>query len=142
MTKNAMLMTDDNVGGALINYGIAGAVLGLFVLPAWLAMLNSNRKREEARDAAAEKDAEARRELEREEWRLRIDRENKLVAALVASVDHQKESLQQINASLRQIADRIDSQHRDLAMQANAQTKVAELLAGVASQLERLKVTP
>jgi hypothetical protein len=68
----------------LADAGLAGAILAIMVAPVLLVLVRGSQKRQEATDARDERDAVARRE-----------RESRLVDALVASVQHQKEAIAQ-----------------------------------------------
>lgn len=68
----------------LYDAGLAGAILALLVAPVLLALVRGAQKRQEATDAREDRDAAARQE-----------RETQLVRSLVASVEQQKEALQQ-----------------------------------------------
>lgn len=71
----------------LADAGLAGAILAIMVAPVLLVLVRGSQKRQEATDSREERESAARQE-----------REGRLVTALVASVEQQKEALTQWRA--------------------------------------------
>lgn len=113
MNSTTLLRAADDATSSLLQWGLGGAVLVVFVVPIFYSMARNAQKREDARmevektERAArlkiEEDERAARDEERKarfaqdlrDSELRAERERKLVDALVASVEQQKLALDQ-----------------------------------------------
>lgn len=169
MNSTALLRAADDATSSLLNYGLGGLVLVVFVVPIYLGMARAAQKREDARlevdkaeRAARDEERKARFAQDLRDAELRAEREHKLVDALVASVEQQKQALDQwrrfeeqeekvhaailqglgqVTATLGQICERLATQQQHSATTATAQTQLAELLGSVAQQIQTLKRT-
>jgi len=127
----------DQALSGLLQWGIGGAILAVFVAPTFYLMVRSAQKREEGRQSRDDIEATARRE-----------REMKLVDALTKSVEQQRIALDQwrafeaaeekthaaILASLSAIADRLNQQ---AANTAESHVRIAQILDSIASKLTK-----
>jgi hypothetical protein len=155
ISSTAFLRAAEDTTSSLMNYGLAGAVLAVFVVPLFYGMARNAQKREDARIALDQEERKSRLDRENREAELRAERERKLVDALVASVEQQKLALEQwrrfeeqeekTHAALlngfAQISERMASQQQHSATTATAQTQLAQLLGEVAAQIQNLKRT-
>ena len=137
----------DTSVNSLLQWGIGGAILLIFVAPTFLLMVKGAQKREDERVA---RDAEERK--------AQSEREHKLIDALVASVEQQKAALEQwrafeereekthaallsgmaqLTTSLASIADRVRSDEQASVQAAASQARLAELMAQIADRLAR-----
>lgn len=149
--------TPEDASASLLQWGLGGAVLLVFVVPIFYAMARATQRREDARLALDQKEREARIEREKMEAELRNEREKKLVDALVASVEQQRvaldrslrfeeqeekvhnailQGLAQVTQTLSSIAERIATTQQSSATTAAAQTQLAQLLGEVARQIQ------
>lgn len=169
MNSTSLLRAADDAQSSLLNYGLAGVILAVFVVPTFWLLARSAQRREDARlkvdeDERTVRDDErkARFAQDMKESDLRAERERKLVDALVASVDQQKQALEQwrhfehqeekvhaailsglaqVTATLGQIAERMAITTQATTATATAQTQLAQLLGDVAAQIQTLKRT-
>lgn len=169
MKSTALLRAADDATSSLLNYGLGGLVLVVFVVPIYLGMARAAQKREDARlevdkaeRTARDEERKARFAQDLRDAELRAERERKLVDALVASVEQQKlaldqwrrfeeqeekvhaailQGLAQVTATLGQIAERMTTTTQATTATADAQSKLAQLLGNVAEQLQTLKRT-
>ena len=102
MNSTALLRAADDATSSLLNYGLGGLVLVVFVVPIYLGMARAAQKRDDARlevdkaeRAARDEERKARFAQDLRDAELRAERERKLVDALVASVEQQKQALDQ-----------------------------------------------
>lgn len=166
-TSTALLRAADDASTSLLQWGLGGAVLAVFVVPVFYIFARgvqsreaARQKGEDARQQLDQKEREARLERENREAELKAESQRKLIDALVASVDSQKLALEQwrrfeeqeerthaallagmaqVTATLAQIGERLASQQQHQATTANAQTQLAQLLGDVATQIQTLK---
>lgn len=169
MNSTSLLRAADDATSSLLNYGLGGLVLVVFVVPIYLGMARAAQKREDARlevdkaeRTARDEERKARFAQDLRDAELRAERERKLVDALVASVEQQKlaldqwrrfeeqeekvhaailQGLAQVTATLGQIAERMTTTTQATTATADAQSKLAQLLGNVAEQLQTLKRT-
>lgn len=127
---------EENVLNQLSQMGIAGAILSIFVVPVFLWLLNGVKRREQEqaeqakkRDDADEKERQIRLEDERKERERRTAQEQRVIEALILSVNKQAESLErwnrfeqeeasihkQIVSALEKIAERNEETSKTLA---------------------------
>lgn len=137
----------DGALNGLLQWGVGGVILAVFVAPTFLILVRGAQKREEER---ARRDEDERRE--------RNERERRLVDALVASVDQQKAALEewrrfegteekthaallqgiaQIGATLASISERMRVEEQASARTAQAQDMIAQQLERVANLLAK-----
>lgn len=135
--SNITVQSADQALSGLLQWGIGGAILAVFVAPTFLLLVRSAQKREDARQARDDVEASARRE-----------REMKLVDALAKSVEQQRIALEQwrafesaeekthaaILAGLSSIADRLNQQ---AANTAESHVRIAQILDSIASKLTK-----
>ena len=162
MTSTVLLRAADDATTSLLNYGLAGAVIAILVVPVFYMFARSAQNREAARLDQERKESDARLQRENRDSELRAESQRKLIDALVTSVDSQKLALDQwrrfeeqeekthaallagmaqVTATLAQIGERIATQQQHQATTATAQTQLAQLLSDVASQIQTLKRT-
>jgi hypothetical protein len=136
----------DQAFSSLLEWGIGGAILAVFVAPTFWAMVRAGQKREEERAARDARDAD-----------LRNDRETKVITALVASVEQQRQALEnwkqyetqeekvhsallaglsQVTSSLGEISNSLRVQQREVAVTATYQDRIATLLEQVAKKIQ------
>lgn len=162
MNSTALLRAADDASTSLLQWGLGGAVLLVFVVPIFYGMARAAQKREDARLELDQQARKAAIDRENRDAELRAERERKLVDALVASVEQQKQALDQwrrfeeqeekvhaailqglgqVTQTLGQIGERLATQQQHTATTATAQTQLAELLGAVAQQIQTLKRT-
>lgn len=174
ISSTALLRAADEATTSLLNYGLGGIVLAVFVVPIYLGMARAAQRREEARIKADEAERTVRDDERKARFaqdirdsELRAERERKLVDALVATVEQQRQAidqqklaleqwrrfeeaeekthtallagLAQVTATLAQIGERIATQQQHQATTAAAQAQLAQLLGDVATQIQTLK---
>ncbi|MBL8756329.1 MAG: hypothetical protein JNK15_23750 [Planctomycetes bacterium] len=155
-------VADDSTSG-LLQWGIGGGILAALVAPVLFGFMANWREREKVRLEIEKAEQEARTRREEKDAELRSQREGKLVDALVASVEQQKQALEQwrrfeeseektheailtglaqATQTLARIAERLAEHQQTSATTAAAQTQIAQLLGDVATQIQTLKRTP
>ena len=160
ISSTALLRAADDASTSLLQWGLGGAVLLVFVVPIFYGMARAAQKREDARLDLDQQARKAAIDRENREAELRAERERKLVDALVASVEQQKvaldrslrfeeqeekvhnailQGLAQVTQTLASIADRMATTQQASATTAAAQTQLAQLLGEVATQIQTLK---
>lgn len=160
ISSTALLRAADDATTSLLNYGLAGAVIAILVVPVFYMFARSEQNREAARLDQERKESDARLLRENRDSELRAESQRKLIDALVASVDSQKLALEQwrrfeeqeekthaallagmaqVTATMAQIGERIASQQQHQETTATAQTQLAQLLSEVAREIHTLK---
>lgn len=160
MRSTTLLRAADDATSELLQWGIGGIILAVFVVPIFYGMARAAAARENARAETEKSERETRAKRDDRDAELRAERERKLVDALVASVEQQKLALEQwrrfeeqeekvhvsILAGLAQttqtlatIADRVAAHQQSSATTAAAQTQIAQLLGDVTEQIHQLK---
>ena len=127
----------DQSMSSLLQWGIGGAILAVFVAPTFWVMVRAVQKREDARQARDDEDNKARRE-----------REMKLVDTLSKSVEQQRLALEQwrsfeaqeekthaaILAGLQALTDRLNQQGATFA---ETHVRLAQILESIATKLSK-----
>ncbi len=160
ISSTTYLRAADEASTSLLQWGLGGAVLAVFVVPVFYGLARAaqtreaaRQKNEDARIALDQEERKARLDRENREAELRAERERKLVDALVASVEQQKLALEQWRRFEEQeekthdallkgfaaISERLATQQQHSATTAAAQTQLAQLLADLATQIQNLK---
>lgn len=143
----------DEAINSLLQWGIGGIILAVFVAPTFWLMVRGAQKREEARAKREEDEATASRLREEAETTIRREREKQLVDALTRSVEQQREALAQwrqfeaqeekvhtaILAALTNLTNLLTAQQRAADSTASSQTQIAHLLGEVANRLQHVK---
>jgi hypothetical protein len=145
-----MRLTQSATDGAfagLLQWGIGGCILAVFVAPVFLLLVRQTQKREDERAAA-----------DLAERKLRQERENVMLDALVKSVEQQRVALEQqkafevaeervhaaihqglaqITASLASITETLRAGTRSSTELTHSQERIAQLLQSVSERMER-----
>lgn len=170
MNSHTLIRAADDATSSLLQWGLGGVLLAVFVVPIYFGMARSAQRREDARMKAEDEDRKVRDDerkarfaREEKDAELRAHREGKLIDALVASVEQQKQALEQwrrfeeseekthaailnglaqTTQTLARIAERLAEHQQASATTAAAQTQIAQILGDVANQIQSLKRTP